>query len=463
MTARRLLAIAAIVALLLAAAAPALGADETATRADLQGLIDATEAGGVLVLEPVVYAGGVVITAPLEIRGVPGTIVDAGGEGTAIEVLADDVTVTGLTVRNTGKSLDRENAGISVNGHRATITDNVLEDVLFGIFVRGSDDSLVAGNVIGAKAVDIARRGDGIRLWESHGTTVADNVVADGRDVVLWFSDDLVIDGNEVTDGRYGLHFMYSDRAHVEGNRLDGNSVGAFLMYSRDLTLIDNVLTDSQGPSGYGLGLKDMDGVTAEGNRFTGNRVGIDLDNSPWSTDVYQHFTGNLFAYNEIGVDFQPSVQRNVFSENAFIDNAEQVGIKGGGSLTGNDWSVEGRGNYWSDFAGYDADGDGVGDISYRLEELYSSLTDDHPELRFFGETPAAKALTMAGEMFPVLRPQPKVEDPHPLVDVPEFSSVSSGGGSSSGLAMASLAMLAVAAVVIAFSRPVGRRKEVPA
>jgi nitrous oxidase accessory protein len=418
--------------------------------ADLQALIDATAPGGTLRLEPGVYRGGVTISIPMRLMGTPGTVIDAGGQGTAIEVTAPDVTIDGLTVIHTGDSLDRENAGISVNAPRATITNNVLDDVLFGIFLRSAEDSLVAGNVIGSKELDLGRRGDGIRLWESHRTEVADNRVTRGRDLVLWFSDGLAVHDNVVTEGRYGLHFMYSDDAVVERNRLEGNSVGAFLMYSRDLVLVDNVLADNQGPSGYGLGLKDMDGVTAEGNRFVGNRIGMYLDNSPWSHDVYQHFTHNLFAYNEIGVSFLPAVKRNVFSENAFIDNGEQVGVQGGGVLEGNEWAAQGLGNYWSDFSGYDADGDGVGDVPYRLEELYSTLTDDHPELRFFGETPAARAVTLAGEMFPVLRPRPKVEDPAPLVDVPVFTPVAAAPTSSGALAIASALMLVLAGTVIA-------------
>jgi len=445
------------VTLLLGVAVPGIG-DETVL--DLQAMIDATASGETLTLEAGAYAGGVTISRPMSLIGRPGVIIDARGEGTAIEVNAADVTIDAVTIRNTGASLDRENAGISANAPRVTITNNVLENVLFGVFLRGADDSVVQGNVVGAKNVDLGRRGDGIRLWESHGSLVSDNQVVDGRDVVLWFSDDLVVTNNLVSNGRYGLHFMYSDNAYVMDNHLAGNSVGAFLMYSRGLTLTDNVLADNQGPSGYGLGLKDMDGVTAEGNRFVGNRVGVYLDNSPWSYDIFQHFTHNLFAYNEVGVSFQPSVKRNVFTQNAFVDNAEQVGVQGGGTLTGNEWSVDGVGNYWSDFAGYDADGDGIGDVPYRLEELYSTLTDDHPELRFFGETPAARAVGLAGEMFPVLRPRPKVEDPSPLVVMPTFDAVDSVGASPYALAASSIVMLAIAGTFIAMSRSTLRRRE---
>ena len=225
-------------------------------------------------------------------------------------------------------------------------------------------------------------------------------------------------------------------------------------MYSRDLVLVDNVFSDNQGPSGYGIGLKDMDGVEAEGNRFVGNRIGLYLDNSPWSNDVWQTFEHNLFAYNDVGVTFLPSVKRNVFTQNAFVDNGEQVAIKGGGELSGNEWESGGVGNYWSDFAGYDADGDGIGDMPYRLQELYSNLSDDHPELRFFDETPAAGAVDLAGRMFPVLRPRPKIEDPAPLVRSPSFETVTADAPPGAGLAAPSLVMLALAAGVVALATP---------
>jgi nitrous oxidase accessory protein len=438
-------ATAAILCAGLVAAVPA-----AADTPGLQDLIDNTPTGGVLVLDAGVHEGGVVIDHPMTLRGLPGAIVDGGGEGTAIEVTAPDVTIDGLLIRATGDSLDRENAGISANAPRVTITDNVLEDVLFGLFLRGATDSVVARNEVGAKDLGLARRGDGIRLWESDGSAVVGNVVDGGRDVVLWFSSDLTITDNVIANGRYGLHFMYSDDAVVERNHLASNSVGAFLMYSRGLRLSDNVIEDNYGPSGYGVGLKDMDGVVATGNSFVGNRVGVYLDNSPWSAGEWQTFSGNLFAYNRIGVEFLPSVKRNAFTANAFVDNGEQVGVVGGTDFSGNAWSVDGVGNYWSDFAGYDADGDGIGDVPHRVTSLYSSLADEHPAVRLFDGTPAARALDQAALMFPIMRPREKLTDEAPLVRRPVIARAVDAPVPTSGpLVIVGLLLVGGAAVLV--------------
>ncbi len=429
---------------------------------DLQALIDSTEPGATLELAPGTYAGGVTIERPITIRGVDWPIVDAGGNGSVFTVTSRDVAIEGLVITNTGISLDRENAGVSSDASPGlTIRGNRFEDVLFGMFLRTSPGAQVIDNIVGAKALEPGRRGDGIRLWESPDSLVQGNTVIGGRDTVLWFSNGVRVLDNHVAEGRYGLHFMYSDDVVVERNRLERNSVGMFLMYSKDLVLRDNVLAENNGPSGYGAGLKDVDGVVATGNRFIGNRAGLYLDNSPWSYDRHQTFENNLFAYNDVGVLFQPSVKRNHFTGNAFVDNGEQVGITGTGQFSGNTWTTAGVGNYWSDFAGYDANGDGIGDVSYLLDDLYSELTDDHPALQFFAETPAARAVDLAARMFPVFRPRPKVEDTAPLVRMPAFPAVVPGGGGRSPLPTVATSLLLIAAAAALLFTTRSRRREV--
>ena len=118
-----------------------------------------------------------------------------------------------------------------------TVAGNRFEDTLFGIYLKEAHGSVVRGNTISSKDLDVPRRGDPIRVWYSTDVLIEDNVVDKGRDVVLWYSERLTVRDNDVSNGRYGLHFMYCDDALIEDNRLLDNSVGAFLMYSRRLTM----------------------------------------------------------------------------------------------------------------------------------------------------------------------------------------------------------------------------------
>ena len=111
-----------------------------------------------------------------------------------------------------------------------------------------------------------------------------------------------------------------------------------------------------------------------------------------------------------------PAVRHNEFFDNSFVDNEEQVAVAGGGRLRENDWTVGDQGNYWSDYAGYDADGDGLGDIEYKSERLFENLMSQEPNLRFFLYSPATNAIDFSARAFPLVKPQPKLTDTQPLM-----------------------------------------------
>jgi nitrous oxidase accessory protein len=203
---------------------------------------------------------------------------------------------------------------------------------------------------------------------------------------------------------------MFCDDTTIEGNLLRGNSVGAFLMYSRRLRFVRNTVAANDGPSGYGLGLKDMDRFEVVGNRFVANRVAVFLDDSPREPDG-SRLEGNLFAAGEVGVRLLPAVTGLAVTGNAFVENGQQVEIAGGGGdPAANRWHA----NHWSDYAGYDADGDGVGDVPYRAQRLFEQIVDRRPELRLFTLSPATPAVDFAARAFPLFRPQPKLADDAP-------------------------------------------------
>lgn len=397
---------------------------------DLNALIASAQPGSTLVVPAGVYRGPVLVNKSIEMVAQAGAIIDAGGVGDAMRITAPDVIVRGFRVRNTGISLDQQNAGIAITAPRATIEDNTLDGVLLGISLNGAAASVVRGNRVHGKNLDLSRRGDGIRVFSSDYAVIEANEVTAVRDVVVWYSAGVRLTGNTVRDSRYGMHFMYANKGLVEDNHLVDNSVGVFLMYSRDVALRRNRLEHNRGPSGYGIGLKDMDDVRTEENTVVGNRVGLYVDNSPSRLDVVQRFRRNVFAFNDIGLAFLPSVQRNQFVENEFLENIEQVAILGSGELKNNDFTLAGRGNFWSDYAGFDADGDGLGDMPYRAMSLFESLIDREPKLRLFLYSPAQQAVELASRAFPIVRPQPKITDTSPLMrPAPATLSAAQAGG----------------------------------
>ncbi|MCS7222397.1 MAG: nitrous oxide reductase family maturation protein NosD [Anaerolineae bacterium] len=362
------------------------------------------------------YSGPLTVDRRLALIGYNWPVIDGGGRGTVVKLAASGIVFRGFVVRNSGDSLEEENSGIAVEAPEVVVEGNRLEGTLFGIYLSRAHGSLILGNMIQSKDLPLPRRGDAIRIWYSDGVRIEGNTVERGRDAVLWYSEGLVLRGNTLRGGRYGLHFMYCDDALIEGNVITDNSVGVFLMYSRRLHLRRNILAHNRGPSGYGIGLKDMDDVVIEENLLLDNRVGAFLDNSPREIESIGLFRQNVFAFNDIGISLLPSVRRNHFVENSFMENQEQVDVAGGGQLEGDLWTVDGRGNYWSDYAGFDADGDGVGDVPYRAERLFESLMGRHPELRLFLYSPAAQAVDFAARAFPLVKPQPKLTDDRPLM-----------------------------------------------
>ncbi len=410
-----------IAAINLCAAPPA----QASQAFDLAAAIANTPDGQTLSVPPGVHLGPIILDRPITLVAQPGAILDGQGTGDAVQITAPDVTLRGFTIRNTGDILDRENSGVvATKAPRAVIEDCTLHDVLFGIYIKGSPGSTIRRNNITSKPLGLARRGDCIRVWASDNTTVQDNTVTNGRDVVLWYSENLVVQRNTATHSRYGLHFMYAANATVEDNRLMDNSVGVFLMYTKNLIMRRNVMARNRGPSGFGIGIKDVDGADIRDNLLIDNRVGIHIDNSPSSVDLTHRFQGNILAYNDIGLGFLPNVSRNEFTNNALYDNVQQIAVFGGGKFQGNSFTVDGVGNYWGDYRGFDFDGDGIGDIEHRAASVFENLMDRQPKLRLFLFSPAQRAIGTAAKAFPIVTPQVRAIDTAPLMHPPRPASI---------------------------------------
>ncbi|MBI3304510.1 MAG: nitrous oxide reductase family maturation protein NosD [Deltaproteobacteria bacterium] len=362
------------------------------------------EDGDTLLVDGGVHVGHLTIDKSVVLIGAHAPVLDGGGTGTVVRITAPKVTLKGFTIRGSGDLLASGDAGVLVAAPEVVIEGNRFEDVLFGVSFRRAPQSVLRRNVLRGKSLPVPRRGDLIHVWYSDAVLVEDNLLADGRDAVLWFSKRLTIQRNTIQRARYGLHFMYCDDSVVQDNRLLESSVGIYLMYSTRLRLLRNQMLRGHGPSGYGLGLKDMDAAVIEDNVIADNRVGIFLEHSTG------RFSRNLISYNDTGIRLMPSATGNTFAANSFVENGEQVTIDGMSEQTRNLW----EGNYWSDYRGFDANGDGIGDVPYRSMRLFEQLTDRYPAFRLYAGSPVAQAIDFAASLFPLFAPQPRFEDAHP-------------------------------------------------
>lgn len=370
----------------------------------------AARAGDTVRVSAGVYHEHLTIERPVVLLGAPGAVLTGDGRGVVVTVRASAV-IRGFVIRDSGADQALEDAGILADGADGlVIEDNRLEDVLFGVYVKHSRAPVIRRNVITGRDLPPARRGDGIHLWYSHDGVIEANQVRRTRDVVIWFSNGTEVRGNVVSEGRYGLHYMNSASNRFSDNRFFDNEVGAIVMYSDDITFRRNLFANALGARGLGLAFKDSDRIVADDNVIVKNAIGIFLDNSPHLEGVTNTFRDNLVAYNDVGVSLLPSVHHNVFRGNQFVDNVQPVSVSGGGSALANEWS----GNYWSEYAGFDPDGDGFGNTPFVHDRLSDDLLAKHPGLQLFSASLAVIAINTLSRVLPLLEPQPIVVDSLP-------------------------------------------------
>jgi nitrous oxidase accessory protein len=428
------------VAALLWAALPAAASPR------LQDLVDAAPAGSEVVVRGVVR-GPVVVHKPLRIVGGPGAVVDGGGEGTVVRVEAPGVYLGRMRIRGSGSELNTEDAGVYVGAPGVVLEDLELEDVLFGLNLKGAHGSVVRRVRISGKPLPLSRRGDAVRLWYSRGVTLSDVRVENMRDVLMWFTEDSVLHRLEVRGSRYGVHYMYAHRTPLLDSSLEGNAVGAYIMYSTGVRVEGNRFLHNRDVPGVGLAFKESDAVVVRRNAVVGNAVGIYLDATPLGGEGRGRFEDNVVAGNGVGLVVLSNVAGNTFVGNVFQSNGETVRTEGGSNAQ-NRWWEGGRGNAWDGYAGLDLDGDGVGEFPYRLRRWFEAVTDTVPAARILHGSPAVAALERAAQAVPLFPPQVVLEDPRPLVraEVPEeFRHVDRS--SAFALASAGIAALATAGV----------------
>ncbi|MCC6656594.1 MAG: nitrous oxide reductase family maturation protein NosD [Rhodocyclaceae bacterium] len=375
----------------------------------LQPLIEATPPGGTLRPAPGRYAGPATIAKPITLDGGGKVILDGGGRGTVLTLAASGAVVRGLHLTHSGDSHDSIDAGLLIEGDDNLVEHNALDDVLFGIHVRQGNRNRILDNRVAGRPAPRGARGDGLRLWNSRHNRVEGNAFARVRDLTFANSPDNRILGNTLADGRYGMHFVFSPRALVENNRLSDTDTGIAVLYSPNLVLRGNTVAHALDGGGAGIAIKDSGRALVEGNEILHCAAGL-AANAPLNAEAVLTVRHNRFAHNVVGIYFYGEKGGHRIEANRFDNNLTQVAVSAAGVGEANLW----RGNAWSDYQGFDRDGNGIGDTPHEVWLYSDRIWMETPRAKFFANSPALELLDLLERLAPFASPSLILRDPAP-------------------------------------------------
>jgi parallel beta-helix repeat protein len=235
--------------------------------------------------------------------------------------------------------------------------------------------SLVDVNNITIKNVIIRNYTYGLRLGNSSHNTIIGNSIENNVTYTsygIWLSRSSYnnISGNMITNNsQFGIYLEYSDYNNISGNNIKNNHDGLRLGFSNLNSLHSNIVTNNV----YGGYLAECYNNTISENNMTDNVSGLyigwssyniiyenTIADNDWSGVWVRASSDNRFYHNNI-------VNNSV--HNAYIDEGENV------------WDDYAEGNYWSDYAGTDANHDGIGEATYVID---GNNIDNYPLMGSF-------------------------------------------------------------------------------
>jgi parallel beta-helix repeat protein len=329
----------------------------------IQAAIAAARQGDTILIAAGTYRESLTITQSLTLQGQlrDAVIIQGNLQEPTIIIMAQDVTITDLTVTDgSGGTGERgRGGGLHIENSTVTIRNIVIRDNLrHGLLAtQGSIVTVRDSQIINNRPSPDGRLGRGITLIQSTATIENNTISSNAESAAILFGSQAQIRGNTVTDNGFGISlFDYEGRASkavIENNNIMRNSEeGIFMGDSSEAEIINNRITDNkpnaEGKFGDGIEVIDNGQATIHNNIITGNaRLGLGLWDNARVIVVGNTISENMADGVNIGYEgyhneiIQAEFIENVINYNnecgIIIDYDSGIQITGAGN--------EGRGN----------------------------------------------------------------------------------------------------------------------
>lgn len=341
--------------------------------------------------------GNLLIDKPLVLLGINRPVLDGQKKFEVVSIKADRVVLDGFRIQGSGYATLEDPCAIKVyDSNEVTLSNNILDDNFFGIYIQYGKNCIVKNNQILAYGTEEQQIGNGIHCWKSDSLQIIGNTISGHRDGIYFeFVSNSVIWRNCAHHNiRYGLHFMFSNDDAYITNIFRHNGAGVAVMFSKNVKMFDNLFEENWGDAAYGLLLKEINDSYIFGNRFVSNTSGIFMDGTN-RVKVEK----NVFENNGWGMKIQASCNDNEVVANNFLGNTFDISTNG--TLVLNTFN----GNYWDKYEGYDLDKNNIGDVPFHPLSIFSVIVENNPPAMLLFRSFIVTLLDKSEKLIPTLTP----------------------------------------------------------
>ncbi|MCC6760057.1 MAG: nitrous oxide reductase family maturation protein NosD [Chitinophagaceae bacterium] len=365
----------------------------------IKAAIKQSRAGDTILVAAGLYKeGNIVVNKRLVLLGENFPELDGQHKYEVLTITADSTIVKGFRVQHSGHASLDDPGGIKIlEANYVVIEGNVLYDNFFGVYVQYGKHCVIKNNSLVAFGKEEQQIGNGVHCWKSDSLQIIGNNISGHRDGIYFeFVTGSVIWRNISTGNiRYGLHFMFSNNDSYFTNTFKNNGAGVAVMYSKQVTMMNNNFEQNWGDAAYGLLLKEISDSYISGNQFRKNTSGI------WMEGTSRiKMERNAFVQNGWAMQVQASCMDNLITDNNFIANTFDMGTNGDVVLN----TV--ASNYWDKCEGYDLDRNGFADVPFRPLSMFSVVVEKNPSAMLLFRSFLVSLLDRSEKIFPSLTPE---------------------------------------------------------